>query len=135
MNRMRTLSTRRRGALLACLLPALLAVGACDEGDGGGGTADTDTDSDGDTDSDSDTDTDTDTETETETETEGCSEIDWGSMCNVGQEPSDWQMAGWVDQDGDGALSAEEQTEVAFSLNDIHCSGKQSLIWLISDKY
>jgi len=123
---MKTASTMGRILLLLCLVSAAPAFSACD-GDGGAG-------GDADTDADTDTDTDSDTDTDTETETEGCSEIAWGGMPNVGSIPSNWEMMGWVDQNGDGSLSDDEKTEVAFTLEDIHCLGKQSLIWLISDK-
>ena len=130
---MKTVSTMWRMLLLPCLVLAAPAFSACggDDDDTDGGSADTDTDTDTDTDSD----TDTDTDTETETETEGCSEVDWGSMCNVGDVPGNWEMTGWMDQNGDGTLSDDEKTDVAFTLEDIHCSGHQSLLWLISDKY
>ena len=112
--------------LLLCLAAAAPAFTACDE-DGSGGDSDSDTDSDSDSDTDSDSDSDSDSD--------GCSEIEWGGMPNVGEVPNNWQMKGWADQNGDGSLSADEQTEVEFTLEDIHCLGKQSLIWLISDKY
>jgi hypothetical protein len=122
---MKHISAKWGIVLLLCLAPASLSFMACDDGNGSGGDADTDTDSDTDTDTDSDTDTDT----------GGCSEITWGSMPNVGSIPSNWQMHGYVDQNGDGTLSDDEKTDAEFSLEDMHCSGKQSLIWLISDKY
>ena len=132
---MKIVLAMRRILLLLCLVPAAPVFGACggDDDDTDGGDTDTDTDTDADTDTD--TDSDTDTETETETETEGCSEVDWGSMCNVGSVPGNWEMHGYMDQDGDGTLSEEEMTDVEFTLEDIHCSGNQSLLWLISDKY
>jgi hypothetical protein len=124
---MRHASTKWGIVLLLCLAPASPTLVACDGGDDSGGDSDTDTDSD--------SDTDTDTDTDSDSDTDGCSEIDWGGMPNVGSIPINWQMKGWVDQDGDGTLSEAEKAEVEFSLEDIHCSGKQSLIWLISDKY
>jgi hypothetical protein len=124
-------ATANWGVLLLLCLAATPAFAACDE-DGGSGS---DSDADSDTDSDSDTDTDADSDTDTDTDSDGCSEIDWGGMPNVGEVPNNWQMKGWVDQNGDGSLSDDEKTEVEFTLEDIHCSGKQSLIWLISDKY
>ncbi|MCP4604233.1 MAG: hypothetical protein GY847_27545 [Proteobacteria bacterium] len=59
-----------------------------------------------------------------------CSEVDWGYGISEGMAPSNWAFSGYVDSDGDGYVELEE---VDFDLEDIHCTGKQSLLIALGD--
>jgi len=142
---------------VACAIAACLAApAACDEEDDwgdwsyGGGDGDSDTDSDGDSDTDSDGDSDTDTDgdsdsdgdsdtdgdtdsdadsdSDTDTDSDECAPVVWGWGFDIGQVPANWSLSGYVDGNDDGVV---EQVQVPFTLEDIHCSGKQSLHLII----
>lgn len=112
--------------LLAGLLALFPSQMGCDDGSSSDG--DSDGDSDSDTDGDSDTDSDSDSDEE-------CAPISWGSMLNIGSKPSNWEMEGYADEDGDGVISDAEKVATTFTLEDIHCGGGELLVWLASDKY
>jgi hypothetical protein len=107
---------RRWFLLLACLALALGLAAACDEsGDGeGGGDADSDSDSDGDTD----------------TSTGPCSEVPWGGGFSIGSAVANWEQPGYIDGDLDGVV---EEEEVTFTLEDIHCAGIESIVFVAGD--
>ena len=59
-----------------------------------------------------------------------CPDVEWGSGMSIGNAVSNWTMNGYIDSDLDGVV---EETEVEFTLEDIHCTGKQSLIVMWGD--
>ena len=100
---------------------------ACDDSRDFGDEDDdgSDSDSDGDSDSDSDGDSDGDTDTGP------CEPPVWGSGLSLGNPVANWQVAaGYMDADFDGVI---EQEEVAYSLEDIHCMGVQSIVVVVGD--
>ena len=125
------------------LVAAIFIVSACSDGDSstknsdggsdGDSDGDTDGDSDGDTDGDSDGDSDGDTDGDTDGDSDGdgdCPDVAWGSGLEIGQIVANWTQSGYIDSDGDGTV---EQTEVNFSLDDIHCD-VQSIVLIIGAK-
>lgn len=80
--------------------------------------------------SDSDTDSDADTDSDSDTDTGECSQVEWRSGLEVGQPVADWQHYGFIDGDDDGFV---EEDEVSFTLWQIHCTGKQSLVVMVGD--
>ncbi len=129
--------------LLCALASAAMLIGAwsCDNGDGGSGSNDTDvdsdsdSDSDGDVDSDADADTDADSDSDTDTDSDSdsdsdadCEGIPWGNSFVVGSTAYNYNITGYADTNGDHVV---EQTETDFSLEDMACDGKQSvlLVW------
>ncbi len=59
-----------------------------------------------------------------------CAEVAWGSGFTKGQPIANWDLRGFVDADGDHLV---EQDEVEFTLEDIHCSGKESLVLVMGE--
>lgn len=101
------------------ILAALLALGlaACDGDDGDdddGPATDGGVDG-GDTDS---------------ADDECTAPFEWGSGLEQYEIPGNWEFTGYFDQDGDGVV---EQEEVTFTLEDIHCTGLQSLVVIVGD--
>ena len=102
-------------------------------------TSDTDTDSDSDTDSDTDTDTDTDSDTDTDTDsdtdTDECNPPEWGDddSIQLGGLVANWHLIGIFDQNDDGVITKDEIKATEFSLEDILCSGKDSVVLIKSD--
>ncbi|MCP4679683.1 MAG: hypothetical protein GY854_30170 [Deltaproteobacteria bacterium] len=80
--------------------------------DGGAGDADGDSDSDADGDPGL------------------CSSIEWGVGCQKDKVVGNWQLTGFADTDGDHLV---EQVSTTISLEDIHCSGAESLIVGVGD--
>jgi hypothetical protein len=85
---------------------------------------------DGGADAGSDSDADTGVDTDADSDTGECPEVEWGSGLEVGQPVANWQHSGFIDSDDDGVV---EEEEVAFSLWQIHCTGKQSLVVMVGD--
>jgi hypothetical protein len=108
-----------------------LSVPACDQrsdsGSGDGADADGDTDSDSDSDTDGDTDGDSDTDSDTDSD---CTAIEWGSGFTLDQAVANWSYSGYVDSDDDGFV---EEVEVGFTLEEIGCTGKQSVVYFLGD--
>jgi hypothetical protein len=147
------MNERRHGIAMVliciCTLAAwsLLQV-ACDDGEGGysrsddddddnddddvvGGDSDADSDADSDSDSDTDADTDSDSDADSDSDSDGdCPGITWGSGLTQGQPVANWSQSGYIDSDDDGSV---EQTEVNFSLGDIRCNGRKSMVLMIGD--
>jgi hypothetical protein len=84
----------------------------------------------GDDDNDSEQDTETSTETGTGTG-DGCTApFAWGSGLVVDETVENWQFTGYMDSNGDGVVEPEE---VTFDMEDIHCTGKQSVVFVLVD--
>jgi hypothetical protein len=94
------------------LAATLLFAVSCgdDDDDAGGGDTDTDSDSDSDTGE--------------------CSPVEWGSGLIIDQAVSNWSQTGYIDSDLDGVV---EQQEVEFTLEDVHCTGKESMVVIYGD--
>ena len=121
------------------LLPACWNTGSTDGASAPDGDVDTDSDSDTDVDSDSDVDSDADSDADGDTDSDAdsdtgtsddCTAIAWGSGFTLGEPVSNWSFSGYIDSDDDGFV---EQVEVDFTLEDIGCSGKQSVVYFIGD--
>lgn len=67
-------------------------------------------------------------------------DIDWGNAGagntpidqDVGQVIANWSHTGYIDQDGDGIVETEQ---VSFNMEDVHCTGKKSMLVLMGDTY
>lgn len=59
-----------------------------------------------------------------------CPDVEWGSGMSTGNAVSNWAMSGFIDGDLDGVV---EQEQVDFTLEDIHCTGQQSLVVMWGD--
>jgi len=95
------------------------------------GDSDTDTDADADGDSDTDMDADTDSDTDTDADADSdCPPVTWGQGLIKGKIVANWVQSGYIDSNNDGVV---EQQDVQFSLEDIHCSGMESLILIVGD--
>jgi hypothetical protein len=78
-----------------------------------------------------DDDDDGDTESEEDTGTGECSQVAWGGGCSVGNPVGNWSItSGYMDSDLDGVI---EEEEVSFTLEEIHCAGVQSLVFVAGD--
>ncbi len=67
---------------------------------------------------------------ENDTDSE-CSQIAWGTKYEIGQPVANWTQIGFIDSDRDGQV---EWNEVRFSLQDIHCSGLSSIVFVQGDE-
>ena len=113
-------------ACIGLLLTTLPAWAGCENGgtndaqDGGGdaGSSDTDVDSD------------------TATDPDACNPTaDWGSgdQLVLGESAANWNFFGIFDGNGDGTIDNDEQTSQAFTLEDIFCAGKNSVVIIKSE--
>jgi hypothetical protein len=93
-----------------------LGLAACKED----ASADADADADADSDSDSDSDVD-----------ECAPTAVWGSGFNVGGAVANWALNGMLDGDLDGVV---DDAAADFSLEDVFCEGKRSLVIAVSDQ-
>ncbi|MCP4606523.1 MAG: hypothetical protein GY847_39445 [Proteobacteria bacterium] len=59
-----------------------------------------------------------------------CDPVEWGSGFQKGQPIANWDLRGFIDANGDYLV---EQEEVEFTLKDIHCSGKESLVLVMGE--
>ena len=67
-------------------------------------------------------------------------DVDWGNAGagntpieqDVGQVIANWSHTGYIDQDGDGIVEPEL---VSFTMEDVHCTGKKSMLVLMGDTY
>jgi hypothetical protein len=103
---------------------------AGDDGADADSDSDGDSDADGDADTDTDSDADTDSDSDSDTDTGNCPEFAWGTGFDIGDTVSNWAMNGYVDGDLDGVV---EEVEVAFDLEEIRCTGRQSLVFIMGD--
>ncbi len=118
---------------------------ACDDLDDGDETAgggdsdsdtdsDTDSDSDGDADSDSDSDADSDSDGDADSDSDSdadmCEPVEWDSGLVKGKVIENWQLTGFLDSDGDHIV---EQNDIAFTMEELHCSGKQAVLLTMGD--
>ena len=95
-----------------------------------------DDDNDGDDDddgSDVDSDADSDADSDTDSDTEACTPPTWGNSVTVGQKVANWSLNVIYDQDGDGTISGSETTAVPTTLEEIYCSGVNSVAIYVHD--
>lgn len=67
-------------------------------------------------------------------------DVDWGNAGagstpidqDIGQVIANWSHTGYIDQDGDGIVEPEL---VPFTMEDVHCTGKRSMLVLMGDTY
>ncbi len=115
----KNLNITATAALVACVWAVmLLALPGCDEDETDRWAAGPDGDAGSDDDDDSNGDT------------AGCVPVEWGSGAVKGQPVGNWQLSGFSDGDGDHIV---EQLATTVTLEDIHCTGKKSLIVSIGD--
>jgi hypothetical protein len=55
-----------------------------------------------------------------------------GYVATAGSVVPNWTQKGYIDSDGDGAISAAEQVEVTFSMEDLHCAGVKSVVVILA---
>jgi hypothetical protein len=67
-----------------------------------------------------------------DTDSDCTNDITWGASdkFEINQIIGNWTLKGWVDGDNDGKV---EQTDVTFSMEDIHCKGFDSLVIMMGN--